>query len=51
MPLGKGVDSGVNNPNGYTLNYNGKVIKHFFSPDRFFLFGASKFYLFIFLSL
>ena len=23
VPLGKGVETGVNNPNGYTLNYNG----------------------------
>lgn len=28
VPLGPGVDTGVHNPHGYTLNYNGKgVIK------------------------
>ena len=28
VPLGHGVDTGVHNPHGYTLNYNGKgVIK------------------------
>lgn len=25
VPLGKQVDTGVNNPDGYTLNYNGKL--------------------------
>ena len=53
MPLGKGIESGVHNPNGYTLNYNGKIIKHL-SPIFviFLFFSTSKFYLinvFIFL--
>lgn len=25
VPLGPGVDTGVHNPHGYTLNYNGKM--------------------------
>lgn len=26
IPLGPGVDTGVHNPHGYTLNYNGKGV-------------------------
>ena len=26
VPLGKGINTGVNNPNGYTLNYNEFIV-------------------------
>lgn len=45
VPLGKHVDTGVENPNGYTLNYNGKYriknLSRYFpdtSSERFFNF-------------
>ena len=46
MPLGKGIESGVHNPNGYTLNYNGKIIKHLSPIFVIFLLLNKCFYLF-----